>query len=53
MFSAFFFCKKGIDKIEKRRYTKQAVAAGRRGRPDSRQLEKNFKKVLDKPGRVW
>ena len=29
-------CEKGIDKRLKRGYTKQAVAAGRRGRPDSR-----------------
>ena len=45
-----FFCQKGIDKRLKRGYTKQAVAAGRRGRPDNRNaLKRTSKKCLTRP----
>ena len=41
------FVKKSIDKASKRGYTKQAVAAGRRGRPDAPdRLQRTSKKCL-------
>ena len=46
----YTFFEKRIDKRLKRGYTKQAVAAGRRGRPDNRNASKRTsKKCLTSP----